>query len=159
MPDAQPTGKLLIANRGEIAVRIHRTARELGIQTVGVHPADDQDSLHAHTVDEAVELTGTGAAAYLDIEQIVAVAQDQGCDAIHPGYGFLAENADFAAACEAAGIVFVGPSQDVLRLFGTRSRHETSLPPMACPCCPHRPSSPMPTKLWRSTKACNLTAP
>ena len=120
MPDAQPTGKLLIANRGEIAVRIHRTARELGIQTVGVHPADDQDSLHAHTVDEAVELTGTGAAAYLDIEQIVAVAQDQGCDAIHPGYGFLAENADFAAACEAAGIVFVGPSQDVLRLFGDK---------------------------------------
>ena len=120
MPDVQPTGKLLIANRGEIAVRIHRTAREMGIETVGVHPADDSESLHVETMDEAVELTGTGAAAYLDIEQIIAVARDRGCGAIHPGYGFLAENADFAAACEAAGIVFVGPSPDVLRLFGDK---------------------------------------
>ena len=120
MPDQQPTGKLLIANRGEIAVRIHRTAREMGIETVGVHPADDRESLHAQTVDEAVQLEGAGAAAYLDIEQIVGVARDHGCRAIHPGYGFLAENAEFAQACEAAGIVFVGPSARVLRLFGDK---------------------------------------
>ena len=120
MPDQQPTGKLLIANRGEIAVRIHRTAREMGIETVGVHPADDSESLHAQTVDESVQLEGTGAAAYLDIEQIVGVARGCGCRAIHPGYGFLAENAEFAQACEAAGIVFVGPSARVLRLFGDK---------------------------------------
>ncbi|MDE0662069.1 MAG: biotin/lipoyl-binding protein [Gammaproteobacteria bacterium] len=122
MPDLQPMGKLLIANRGEIAVRIHRTAREMAIDTVGVHPADDRESLHVRTVDESVELAGTGAAAYLDIEQIVDIARDQGCDAIHPGYGFLAENAEFALACEAAGIAFVGPSAEVLRLFGDKVR-------------------------------------
>ena len=122
MPDTQPTGKLLIANRGEIAVRIHRTAREMGIATVGVHPADDRESLHVQAVDESAELDGTGAAAYLDIEQIVGVARDRGCEAIHPGYGFLAENAYFAEACEAAGIVFVGPSPGVLRLFGDKLR-------------------------------------
>ena len=122
MPDLQPMGKLLIANRGEIAVRIHRTAREMAIDTVGVHPADDRESLHVRTVDESVELAGTGAAAYLDIEQIVDIARDRGCDAIHPGYGFLAENAEFALACEAAGIAFVGPSAEVLRLFGDKVR-------------------------------------
>ena len=120
MPDQQPSGKLLIANRGEIAVRIHRTAREMGIETVGVHPADDRGSLHVQTVDESVELEGTGAAAYLDIDQIVGIARDRGCGAIHPGYGFLAENAAFAEACEVAGLVFVGPSARVLRLFGNK---------------------------------------
>ena len=120
MPDFKTTGKLLIANRGEIAVRIHRTAREMGIETVGVHPADDRESLHAQTVDESVELRGTGAAAYLDIEQIVGIAQNRGCGAIHPGYGFLAENAELAEACDAAGIAFVGPSASVLRLFGDK---------------------------------------
>ena len=120
MPDLQPMGKLLIANRGEIAVRIHRTAREMGIETVGVHPADDRESLHVRTADESVELAGTGATAYLDIEQIVRIAQDRGCEAIHPGYGFLAENAEFAEACDAAGIAFVGPSAPVLRLFGDK---------------------------------------
>ena len=122
MPDQQPTGKLLIANRGEIAVRIHRSAWEMGIETVGVHPADDRESLHVQTVDEAVELDGTGAAAYLDIEQIVGIARARGCGAIHPGYGFLAENPELAEACEAAEIVFVGPSANLLRLFGDKLR-------------------------------------
>ena len=120
MPDLQPMGKLLIANRGEIAVRIHRTAREMAIETVGVHPVDDRESLHVRTVDESVELAGNGAAAYLDIEQVVGIARDRGCDAIHPGYGFLAENAELAQACEASGIVFVGPRAEVLRLFGDK---------------------------------------
>ena len=120
MADAVKIGKLLIANRGEIAVRIHRTAREMGIATVGVFPADDEDSLHALSVDEAVRLEGTGAAAYLDIEQIIDVANRTDCDAIHPGYGFLAESVEFAFACASAGVVFVGPSAQALGLFGDK---------------------------------------
>ena len=122
MPDTPTPTKLLIANRGEIAVRIQRTAREMGMQTVGVYPADDQDALHVLRSDTAVQLDGVGAAAYLDIAQIIAAAGNHGCTAIHPGYGFLAENAEFAAACAAAGIVFVGPSADALALFGDKLR-------------------------------------
>ena len=88
--------KLLIANRGEIAIRITRAAAELGIPTVAVAPLDDAGSLHTGKADEAVTLEGTGTSAYLDGEQLIAVAQEHGCDAVHPGYGFLAENADFA---------------------------------------------------------------
>ena len=135
MPDLQPMGKLLIANRGEIAVRIHRTAREMGIETVGVYPVDDRESLHARTVDESVELEGIGAAAYLDIEQIVGTARDRGCAAIHPGYGFLAENAEFAQACAAAGIAFVGPRRKYCACSATSSRRAISPPPNGCRCC------------------------
>ncbi len=114
--------KLLVANRGEIAVRILRAARELDIATVAICSEDDAQSPHLRKADETHSLRGTGAAAYLDIDQIVAAAADLGCDAIHPGYGFLAENADLARACEAAGITFVGPSVDALELFGDKSR-------------------------------------
>ena len=120
MPDAVKIGKLLIANRGEIAVRIQRTAHEMGIATVGVFPADDKDSLHALTADEAVQLDGTGPAAYLDLEQIIDIAKRSDCDAIHPGYGFLAENAEFAIACASAGVIFVGPNPLALDLFGDK---------------------------------------
>ena len=82
--------KLLVANRGEIAIRVMRAAAELNIPTVAVSPKDDAASLHTGKADEAVTLEGAGAAAYLDIEQIIAVAKEAGCDAIHPGYGFLA---------------------------------------------------------------------
>ncbi len=95
--------KLLIANRGEIAIRIARTAAEMGIATVAVFSEDDALSLHTRKTDEARGLKGTGAAAYLDGAQIVAVARDTGCDAIHPGYGFLSENAGFARACSRRG--------------------------------------------------------
>ena len=115
-------GKLLVANRGEIAVRIQRTAREMGIKTVSVYPADDADALHALTADEAVLLEGTGAGSYLDIEQLIDVAKATGCDAVHPGYGFLSENVDFARACANAGITFVGPAVDALGLFGDKLR-------------------------------------
>ncbi|MDH4558740.1 ATP-grasp domain-containing protein [Pseudomonas sp. BN417] len=113
---------LLIANRGEIAIRIARAAAELGILSVAVYAEDDGDSLHLRKADRAVALKGRGAAAYLDAAQLVEIARQHGCDAVHPGYGFLSENADFARQCEAAGIRFVGPSAEALELFGDKAR-------------------------------------
>jgi len=117
-----PVTRLLIANRGEIAIRIARSAAELGITTVAVHSTDDAQSLHVRATDAVRALDGIGTAAYLDAAQIVAVAKDAGCDAIHPGYGFIAENADFAWLCAAAGIAFVGPQPEVLDLFGDKAQ-------------------------------------
>jgi len=114
-------GRLLIANRGEIAIRIARAAAELGVHTVAVHSEDDARSLHVRKVDEARPLAGSGAAAYLDIEQILRVAREAGCDAVHPGYGFLSENASFARRCAQEGLVFVGPSPQVLERFGDKT--------------------------------------
>ena len=113
---------VLIANRGEIAIRIAEAAAELGIATVGVHSEDDAQSLHVKRVDAAVALEGRGSAAYLDIAGVVAAAKAAGCDAVHPGYGFLSENAAFARACAAAGIAFVGPTPEQLDLFGDKAR-------------------------------------
>ena len=114
--------KLLVANRGEIAIRIMRAAAELGHSTVAVAPRDDAGSLHTGKADAVVTLGGRGTAAYLDIDAVVAAARETGCDAVHPGYGFLAENADFAKACVDAGLTFVGPREDTLRLFGDKAR-------------------------------------
>lgn len=111
---------LLIANRGEIAIRIMRAAAEMGIHTVAVFSEDDAQSLHTRKADEARPLRGAGAAAYLDVEQIIVTAKEAGCDAIHPGYGFLSENAAFAQRCAEAGITFVGPRAEVLALFGDK---------------------------------------
>lgn len=112
---------LLVANRGEIALRIIRTATELDISTVAVYAEDDADSPHVHAADEAIGLSGAGPAAYLDHAAILAAAKQSGAELIHPGYGFLSENAEFARACAAAGHTFVGPDADALELFGNKS--------------------------------------
>jgi acetyl-CoA carboxylase biotin carboxylase subunit len=113
--------KLLIANRGEIAVRIIRAARDLGIATVAVHSAADAEALHVQLADEAVNIGPPAAKkSYLNMQAILQAAADTGCDSIHPGYGFLAENAEFADAVAAAGLVFVGPSGDAIRLMGDK---------------------------------------
>ena len=114
--------KLLIANRGEIAIRIALAAADLDVETVAIHSEDDVKSLHVQKADHAAALKGVGARTYLDIDQVVGVAKEQGCDALHPGYGFLSENAQFARACADAGVTFVGPSPEALELFGDKAR-------------------------------------
>ncbi|MET3475704.1 acetyl/propionyl-CoA carboxylase alpha subunit [Variovorax sp. 1126] len=114
--------KVLIANRGEIAVRLVRALRDLGIASVAVHARDDAAALHAQLADTAVALDATGPSAYLDAAALIEVAKAQGCDAVHPGYGFLSERADFAQACADAGLVFIGPTPEQLGLFGDKAR-------------------------------------
>ena len=114
--------RLLVANRGEIAIRICRAAAELGIETVAVHPDDDGASLHVRRADQARRLPGAGAAAYLDVDRVVDAAVETQCDAVHPGYGFLSESEALARACAAAGLRFVGPAPETLALFGDKAR-------------------------------------
>ena len=113
---------ILVANRGEIAIRITRAVQDLGIRAVAVHSEDDALSLHTQIADEKIQLEGVGAAAYLNMEGIIAAAQGSGCDAIHPGYGFLSEQEAFANLCADAGIKFIGPSAAHLSLFGDKAR-------------------------------------
>ncbi len=115
--------RVLIANRGEIAIRIAKAAGALGIETVAVHAPVDERSLHLVAADQVAPLPGGDPlAAYLDIDALLRIAVEHGCDCIHPGYGFLAENAAFAAGCAEAGLAFVGPSADTLELFGDKVR-------------------------------------
>jgi acetyl/propionyl-CoA carboxylase alpha subunit len=114
--------RLLIANRGEIAVRVARAAASLGIAAVAVFSRDDAESLHVRIANDAVALPGSGAAAYLDADALIDAALGARCDAVHPGYGFLSENAPFAQRCIDAGLTFVGPRPDVLEVFGDKAR-------------------------------------
>src|SRR5437764_34217 len=121
MPEETPAPprrfrKLLVANRSEIAIRVFRTAHELGIRTVALYSHEDRFALHRYKADEAYRVgkPGEPIRAYLDVAAVVALAKQHDVDAIHPGYGFLSENANFARACRDAGIVFVGPRVEIL---------------------------------------------
>ena len=114
--------RILIANRGEIAFRLVRAARDLGAASVALYAQDDADAPHVRHADQAVALEANGPPAYLDVERVIAIARDRRCDAVHPGYGFLSERADFAQACAQAGLAFVGPAVAELRLFGDKTR-------------------------------------
>lgn len=113
---------VLVANRGEIAVRVLQAATEAGLRTVAVYAADEAAARHVQLADEAEPLGGSGPAAYLDAEAVVTAARRSGCELVHPGYGFLSEDAEFAARCADAGLRFVGPSPEVLGLFGDKAR-------------------------------------
>src|SRR5262245_39845125 len=115
--------RVLVANRSEIAIRVFRACTELGIRTLGIYSKEDQSALHRYKSDESYQLDGTlePLKAYLDIPGIVSLARRMGADAIHPGYGFLSENADFARACEEAGIVFIGPPPHILEMMGDKT--------------------------------------
>ncbi len=129
--------KLLVANRGEIAVRIIRAARELGLKTVQVHSAADADSLAVRMADEAVNIGPPHAAkSYLNIDAILNAAKATGADAVHPGYGFLAENATFADAVTAAGLIFIGPSGDAIRTMGDKVAARVAAMKAGVPCVP-----------------------
>lgn len=121
-PDAGGTPKVLIANRGEIAIRVARAVAELGWRSVVICSVDDTESLHRLRGDEVVFLEAAGAKAYLDGDAIISAALARGCDMVHPGYGFLSERADFAEACKAAGLIFVGPTPKALAVLGDKAR-------------------------------------
>ena len=129
--------KVLIANRGEIALRILRACRQLGLKTVAVHSTADRDLLHVKLADEAVCI---GPAApkdsYLNIPSIIAAAEATGANAIHPGYGFLSENADFAEMVEKSGFIFIGPTADTIRLMGDKVSAKKAMQKAGVPCVP-----------------------
>jgi geranyl-CoA carboxylase alpha subunit len=132
-----PFFKILIANRGEIALRIMRTARRLGYGVVAVYSDADRDALHVREADQAVRIgEALPAQSYLRIEAIIAAAKASGATAVHPGYGFLAENEDFALACRDAGLVFIGPSPEAIRAMGNKAGAKDIMREAGVPCVP-----------------------
>jgi geranyl-CoA carboxylase alpha subunit len=132
-----PFAKLLIANRGEIAARIARTARSLGYRTVAVYSDADREAPHVAACDEAVRIgEAPAAASYLSIERVVAAAKHSGADAVHPGYGFLSENAAFAEACAANGFTFVGPPPAAIAAMGNKAAAKARMQAAGVPCIP-----------------------
>lgn len=114
--------KILIANRGEIAIRIAQSCADLGIESLAVYAEDDGRALHLSRTDSAVALKGRGVSAYLDMQQLIEIAKSQGCDAVHPGYGFLSENPEFSRLCHEQGLVFIGADAELLTQLGDKSQ-------------------------------------
>ncbi|EKS36477.1 acetyl/propionyl/methylcrotonyl-CoA carboxylase subunit alpha [Afipia broomeae] len=132
-----PFRKILIANRGEIALRVIRTAKRLGFETVAVYSTADADARHVREADQAVWIGGSQPSqSYLRIDAIVAAAKASGADAVHPGYGFLAENAEFAKACRDAGLVFIGPSPEAIHAMGHKAGAKDIMQKAGVPCVP-----------------------
>src|SRR6187431_516405 len=126
--------RVLIANRGEISVRISRTLRELGLESVAVYTAEDRLALHTRSADHAILLRS--ALGYLDAQQLLEVARTAGCDALHPGYGFLSENPEFAAACLTAGLCFIGPPASAIAAMGSKQRARARMEASGVPLIP-----------------------
>src|SRR5215204_1277319 len=137
-----PFFRVLVANRGEIALRIMRTARRLGFGVVAVYSDADRESLHVREADSAVRIgEALSAQSYLRIDAIIAAAKTSGASAIHPGYGFLAENEDFAQACRDAGLVFIGPSPEAIRAMGNKAGAKDIMQKAGVPCVPGYPGA------------------
>ena len=133
----RPFSRVLIANRGEIALRIMRTARRLGLGVIAVYSDADCDARHVREADAAVRIgEALPAQSYLNIDAIIAAAKASGADAVHPGYGFLAENEDFATACREAGLVFVGPSPEAIKAMGNKAGAKAIMASAGVPCVP-----------------------
>jgi acetyl-CoA carboxylase biotin carboxylase subunit len=132
-----PIEKVLIANRGEIALRIHRACHEMGIQTVAVHSTADTDAMHVRLADQAVCIGPPAASeSYLNIPNIIAAAEITGADAIHPGYGFLSENARFAEIVESHELIFIGPKPEHIRTMGDKIEAKLTAAALGLPLVP-----------------------
>ena len=135
--------KVLIANRGEIALRVIRACRELGIQTVAVYSEADRESLHVRFADDDVCIGPAPAReSYLRIPRLIAAAEITGADAIHPGYGFLAENAEFAETCAASNIAFIGPTAEQIRVMGDKAAARKAMAAVGVPVVPGTMGTP-----------------
>src|SRR6185436_19014665 len=133
----RPIQKILIANRGEIAVRVMRACRDLGIRTVAIYSDVDREALHVRSADEAYPIGAAPAReSYLDIGKVLDAAKKSGADAIHPGYGFLSEKAEFARACDKAGVIFIGPPGDAIDAMGDKTRARKKMMDAGVPVVP-----------------------